>query len=116
MPIVDVELVGAPAADGLAQRLADDIGSVLGAPPGKVWVRVHTLSANRYAENGGNAPFPVFVTVLSSAPPEGEALDNRVARITAAVASLTDRDPAHVHVLFEPSARGRMAFGGRVVK
>ena len=116
MPIVDVEIVGAPAAEGLAQRLADEIGRALAAPTGKVWVRVHTLSAARYAENGGEAPQPVFVTILSSAPPEGEALDQRVARVTAAVASLTDRDPQNVHVLFEPTARGRIAFGGRVVK
>jgi phenylpyruvate tautomerase PptA (4-oxalocrotonate tautomerase family) len=116
MPIVDVELVGAPAADSLAQSLADAIGEALGAPPGKVWVRVHTLSAARYAENGVKAPQPVFVTILSSNPPAGEALDNRVARITTAVAQLAERAPEHVHVLFEPTARGRVAFGGRVVR
>jgi phenylpyruvate tautomerase PptA (4-oxalocrotonate tautomerase family) len=116
MPIVDVELVGAPAADGLAQRLADEIGVALASPPGKTWVRVHTLSSARYAENGGNAPQPVFVTILSSAPPEGEVLDQRLARVTGIVARLTERDPHHVHVLYEPSARGRIAFGGRLVK
>lgn len=118
MPIVDVELVGAPAADSLAQRLADELGAALGAPRGKVWVRVHTLSAARYAENGVPAPTPtpVFVTILSSNPPEGEALDHLVARVTAAVGRLTEREPELVHVLFEPSAKGRMAFGGRVVR
>jgi phenylpyruvate tautomerase PptA (4-oxalocrotonate tautomerase family) len=116
MPIVDVELVGAPAAEGLAQRLADGIGAALESPPGKLWVRVHTLPAARYAENGGGAPLPVFVTILASTLPEGEALEDRVARVTAAVAGLTDRSSDLVHVLFEPSARGRMAFGGRLVR
>ena len=116
MPIVDVEIVGGGEETGLAQALADDVGHVFEAQPGRVWVRLRSLEASRYAENGAAAPRPVFVCVLAFAPPEGEAMDDLVARLTEAVARRTGRPPENVHVLFEPAARGRVAFGGRLVR
>ena len=116
MPILDVEIVGGTPAAGLAQQIADDAGEVLGAAAGKVWVRVRTLGTESYAENRAEAPRPVFVRVLASAPPEGEARKSAVAGITAAVAKRTGRPPENVHVLFEPAAKGRIAFGGRLVE
>lgn len=120
MPIFDVEVVrraGERLPGTLAAELADALGEQMGASPGKVWVRLRGLEAEDYAENGAGAarPSPVFVTLLASAPPEGEALAGRVAAVTAAVARLTGRDPENVHVLVEPAARGRIAFGGKVV-
>ena len=116
MPIIDVEIVeGAPAA-GLAQQIADDVGDVFGVAPGKVWVRLRTLEADSYAENRAEAPRPVFVRVLASAPPEGETRTRVLSGITVAVARRTGRPPENVHVLFEPAAKGRIAFGGRLVE
>ena len=116
MPIVDVEIVGARSLGGLAQEIADDVGDAFGASAGKVWVRLRALEAGNYAENRTQAPMPVFVSVLASAPPEGEALEALVGRITQAVARRTGRAADLVHVVFEPAARGRIAFGGRLVK
>ena len=117
MPIIDIELVGAgelPA--GLAQLLADALGDAFEAEPGKIWVRIRPLSSANYAENLAEAPEPAFVTVLASAPPGGEALRRRIDDITRIVAAHTHRSPDLVHVLFEPAARGRIAFGGRLVE
>ena len=116
MPIVDVEIVAGATAPGLAQQIADDVGDVFGAAAGKVWVRLRTLDGDSYAENRVAAPQPVFVRVLASAPPEGEARRQILSGITAAVARRTGRPPENVHVLFEPAAKGRIAFGGRLVE
>ena len=115
MPIVDVEIVGQPPEDvraGLARRLADAIGTALGAPPQSAWVRLSILPEDDYAENGvepGETPRPVFVRVLRRAIPEGAALREEIASLTKAVAVACDRREKNVHVLYEPPAAGRLA-------
>jgi phenylpyruvate tautomerase PptA (4-oxalocrotonate tautomerase family) len=119
MPIVDVELVGdAVVTPEVTQRLADVLGDALSSRVGGTWLRVRRLPHGRYAENGGldDDVCPVFVTVLERTRPTGPDLADRVARVTTAVADITGRDPDNVHVLFEPDATGRLAFGGRVVE
>ncbi len=120
MPIFDVDIVTRhgeqPPAD-LARGLADALGAQLGASPGQVWVRVHLTPTERYAENGTGEgrPFPVFVTFTAADPPGGEALQARLAGVTELVARLTGRAPDNVHVIVAPAARGRIAFGGKLV-
>jgi phenylpyruvate tautomerase PptA (4-oxalocrotonate tautomerase family) len=119
MPIIDIELVSgtqAPAAPGVTQVLADALGDAFEVEAGKVWVRMRALPAANYAENRANAPEPAFVTIIASAPPTGEVLRRRVAQITEIVARHIHRPPELVHVLFEPPARGRIAFGGHLVE
>ena len=121
MPILDVQIV---VADGealdasLASSLADASGEVFGSVAGRTWVRVHALPREGYAENGGGPPegvHPVFVRVLLADPPEGEELRSQVHRLTLAVAKVCARLPENVHLFYEPSARGRVAFGGKLV-
>jgi phenylpyruvate tautomerase PptA (4-oxalocrotonate tautomerase family) len=118
MPIVDVELVGDDLPLGMTQRLADAVGEALSSRPMGTWVRVRHLDRSRYAENAGAAGdvHPVFVTVLERIRPTGQDLRDRIAGVTAAVADVTGRDPAHVHVLYDDDARGRLAFGGDLVE
>ena len=122
MPIVDVELVvdaGQILAAGLAARLADAVGKVLGTPAGRTWVRLRTLLEAHYAENGGGPHggiLPVFVTVLKSVRPEGEALRDETRLLTEAIAAVCERPAENVHVLWLPDAKGRMAFGGTPVE
>ncbi len=121
MPIFDIEIVsrrGEAVAAGLAGDLSDALGAALDAAPGKVWVRLRSLAPEGYAENlaGEERPSPVFVTLTASVPPEGERLDHVVGKVTEAVSRLTDRPPENVHVLVQPAAMGRIAFGGKVVK
>ena len=122
MPIVDVELVsegGAVPASVSATDLADRLGAVFGSAPGRTWVRLRSLPATAYAENGMPAasatPLPVFVTVRHASPPTGEWLAEEVAALTRAVAEHMGRPADRVHVAYEPPAAGRQAFGGRLV-
>jgi len=119
MPIIDIEIVcraEEALPDGMASTLADSLGEVFAAEPGKVWVRVRALSETFYAENLSEAPRPVFVTVLTGVPLEGEILKLHAEQITAAVSDITHCARENVHVLFEPAARGRIAFGGQLVE
>jgi phenylpyruvate tautomerase PptA (4-oxalocrotonate tautomerase family) len=121
MPILDVEVVGAlpvPVARGLAHRLADAAGAVFRAPPMHTWVRLRRLASEDYAESAGGSPRgvrPVFVSVLLARPPRGRARAKQVSRLTDAVARECRRPRENVHVLYRASARGRAAFGGRLL-
>ena len=122
MPIVDIELVGADDAPGMAmpaQRLADAIGQALRSPPGHTWVRLRTLDRTAYAENGAAVAAnegPAFVTVLHAHPPTGPALAAEVAALTRTIANCIGRSPDRVHVQYAAAAAGRQAFGGRLVE
>ena len=43
-------------------------------------------------------------------------LDHVVQQVGEAVAHLADRSPENVHVLVQPAAKGRIAFGGKVAR
>ena len=116
MPIVDVEIVTSEILDsGLAARIADMAGQVFGGPPASTWVRVRSLPQEHYAENGTVSPEgwrAVFVTVRKAQRPTGSALEAEVRALTEGVARVCGRPVENVHILYEPDAQGRIAFGG----
>lgn len=120
MPILDITLVqapGEPVPANLALRLADAAGDLLHAAPGTVWLTLHLLPATQYAENRvlpSACPHPAIVRVLMAASPDDAARATLAAALAQAMAPLLARPPAQVHVLFEPPAAGRMAFGGQL--
>lgn len=122
MPIVDIEIVssaGTAGASPAAGSLADALGVALHSPPGRTWVRVHTLDASAYAENQAApscAELPVFVTVLHAHLPVGEAFNSELHAVTHAVAAWAGRPEDKVHVQYAPAAAGRQAFGGKLVR
>jgi len=118
MPIVDVEIVTSESLDGgLAAKIADMAAQVFGGPPGSTWVRVRSLPQEHYAENGTEMPEgwrSVFVTVRKAQRPTGLALEAEVRALTEGVARVCGRAVENVHILYEPDAQGRIAFGGRL--
>ena len=121
MPIVDVEIVlhdGQSLRANLAAELAEVIGSVFETPKGRTWVRLRSLARSAYSENGGTPDHvqPVFVTILKSQRPQGEVLKREVRLLTNAIAAIIDRNADTVHILYEPDAKGRIAFGGELVE
>jgi len=122
MPILDVELIrGAaePERATLARRLADAAGAIFESEPGQTWVRVREIAAADYAENATDAAAaglrPVFVRVLKRALPDAAAMTREIEALTNAVAKETGRPRDQVHVVYEPSGAGRVAFGGRLL-
>jgi phenylpyruvate tautomerase PptA (4-oxalocrotonate tautomerase family) len=125
MPIIDVEIVEHPSIgipNNLANVLARRIGEVFQAASGSVWVKLYRLPFADYAESDGNpnSIAPVFVNVLMRMPLplplQGEALATTMRELTVAIAEVCERPIENVHVLFAPSARGRQAFGGKLVQ
>jgi len=122
MPIVTVELVvdtDHALKPGLAQSLANAIGHALDSPPGRTWVRLHSLERGDYAENERRVDageFPVFVTVLKRQVPLGAELQAEVASLTQAIAQVIGRPVASVHVEYAAAAANRLAFGGKLVQ
>lgn len=117
MPILDVQLVGTPSGGvtrEFSQRIADAAADVFGAAPHTTWVRVRILDRDAYAENGGmpEEMAPVFVSVLHAARLSTGARTEEAARLSAAIARVCGRAASDVHILFEPPAGGRIAFGG----
>ena len=53
--------------------------------------------------------------MLLAEPPQGEELRSQVHRLTLAIAKVCDRAPENVHLFYQASARGRVAFGGKLV-
>ena len=120
MPILDIELVLAPGetpATDLAQKLAEAAGMVFGSEPGRTWVKLRFVPAHLYAENAvsSDSVFPAFVTVLKSRAPIGDELAIEITNLTEAIARACDRPAENVHILYQPNAAGRAAFGGRLV-
>jgi len=121
MPIIDIQLVTAAdgaIADALTRDLADELGAVLQAAPGRVWVRLWALPSGHYAENGvadDPADLPVFVGVLHARAPLGEARAAEALALAQTVGRVVGRSPDRVHVLYAADGAGRIAFGGRLV-
>ena len=121
MPILDVEVVttGEDALDEtLAAKIADAAGEVFESVAGRTWVRLRGLPRGLYAENGGgpsDGTLPVFVEVLLADPPRAEELRSQIHRLTLAIAKVCERTPENGHLFYRESARGRVAFGGKLV-
>ena len=121
MPILNIEIVTStetPLNDGLSARLADAAAAIFQTRPGGVWVRMRPLPSELYAEDSGGPPDgvqPVFVSVLKSQVPSDDKLPDEIRKLTEAIAQACQRPPEHVHILYLPSATGRMAFGGSLV-
>ena len=103
-------------ATGTAKAIADAVAKEFEDERWKVWVRLRRLDARDYAESEGGAYTPVFVSVLSLSFREGELMATTLWRIATAVAGAIGRPLENVHVVYEPAARGRLAFGGEMVE
>jgi len=120
MPIIEIEVItpdGAVPRATMASELANRLGEVFGTPAGQTWVRLRTTSSSHYAENDApveNDMLPVFVTVLKAGQPGRASMADESARIASAIADVCDVTRERVHVLYQPDAAGRIAFGGRL--
>ena len=119
MPILDIEVVGDYDPDhGVALKIADRAAVVLGADVGQVWVKLRHVPRELYAENGRGDPCPdqpVFVRVTKGVLQDVEELRAEALQLTQAVAEAVGRPAENVHVVYEPSATGRIAFGGKLL-
>ena len=121
MPILDVEIVlmpGESISPELASQLADAAGKALASRPRGTWVKVRGLDSTHYAENGGGCNvnlFPVFVSVLKSRI-DAKSLREEANRLAESIAGICNRPKENVHIIYQPEAGGRVAFGGHLLE
>ncbi len=120
MPVVDIEIVLRPdeaLRREMVTELADELGEIFQAPQGGTWVKVREVPADHYAENGGVREdiYPVFVSIIKYEIPSADEMQKEVEKITGAVAQVCGRPSENVHVIYQPQAKGRVAFGGKIV-
>lgn len=127
MPIVTIETLSddphsrddtLPTPEQL-QSLADALGELFGSQPSGTWVRARQQQRAYYAENMievSREMRPVIVEILKSELDHGVNLDLEAAAVCAVVAQVLGRRTQNVHVIYQPPARGRVAFGGKLVR
>ena len=122
MPIIDIQIVlerKDKAESNLPQNLANSLGKLLNAEPGRVWVRLHLLSSDCYAENEvlvKPSDLPVFVKVLHATLPEAKILAEQSKLLATTVATCVGRQPERIHIEYAATGKGRIAFGGKLVQ
>jgi phenylpyruvate tautomerase PptA (4-oxalocrotonate tautomerase family) len=121
MPVLTLTVILAAQErlpENTAATVAHAAARVFNSEPGQTWVRLNCLSSWQYAEDGdesGETAKPVFVSVLK-ARADGEAQRRaEAARLSAAIANALGRPADLVHILYEPPALGRVAFGGKLL-
>lgn len=127
MPIVTIETLSddpdsgtdaLPTPDQL-QSLADSLGALFGSHPSGTWVRARQQQRAYYAENMievSRNMRPVIVEILKSDLGSEKERAIEAAAVSALVGQTLGRDTQHVHVIYQPEARGRVAFGGQLVR
>ena len=127
MPIVTIETLSdgpysnedaLPTQDQL-QSLADALGALFGSQPSGTWVRARQQQRAYYAENMievNRDMRPVIVEILKSELGTEKERAIEAAAVCALVAQKLGRQPENVHVVYQPAARGRVAFGGQLVR
>ena len=120
MPIVEVEIVAErKLAPGLAVNLAHNLAPIFGGPASSTWVKLRRLDVSDYAEGDGGPSSevrPVFVKILKAELAAGDELRDEIRLIAETVGATCERPVENVHVIYEQSARGRVAFGGELVE
>ena len=123
MPIVRLKLVVQHDAERLGkdtlQTLADELGTYFNSEPSGTWVEVEYLPIEQYAENLLDLPGDMkttFVFVLRHHLPAEEEVAQEAMDLARIVSQRLQRPRRYTHIFYEPSGRGRIAFGGRLVR
>ncbi|MCF7688791.1 MAG: hypothetical protein K9M98_08510 [Cephaloticoccus sp.] len=121
MPLLEIEIIGKPTVpqNGLARKLADAIAEVFDSKPAQTWVRLRYLPVENYAENETDKPLgakAVFVSILKYELPAASVLKKEARQLSIAVGKICGRSPKHIHIIYAPEGRGRIAFGGNLVQ
>jgi len=123
MPILTIELL---MADGdpdvpaqTLQKLTDALGELFQSAAGGTWVKLRHLHSSNYAENQVTLTAsirPVMVEIIHSRLPAESELAIQAATVCELVASHLERPEENVHILYQPNAAGRIAFGGKLIR
>ena len=127
MPIVTIEIMtdeqsppGSTLPSGnTIKEIADTLGDVFGSRPSGTWVKFREQPREFYAENAielDPSVRPVVVEILKAELGDAQTLAFEARAVCNLVARLLKRPAENVHVIYQPAAKGRVAFGGDLVR
>ena len=101
------------------QTLADELGIYFDSEPSGTWVEVEYLPVEQYAENRFELPEDTKTTlvyVLKYHLPAEEKVAREAMDLARLVSKRLQRPRRSTHIFYEPPGKGRIAFGGRLVR
>ena len=123
MPIIRLKLVIQHDTERLRkqtlQTLADELGIYFDSEPSGTWVEVEYLPVEQYAENRFELPEDkktTLVYVLKHHLPAEEKVAREAMDLARLVSKRLQRPRRSTHIFYEPPGKGRIAFGGRLVR
>ena len=123
MPIVQLQLVIRDDSERVAhetlQLLADELGEYFQSGAAATWVKVDYIPFEQYAENRETLrddARPTLVHVLKYKIPDQERLAQEAKELACIVANALLRPERHTHIIYEPDGKGRVAFGGLLLR
>ena len=123
MPIVRLQLLVRDDSERLGkdtlQALADELGACFESQPAGTWVEAEYLPTEQYAENQcqlAEDVRPTLVYVLRHDLPDEEELAREAMQLARIVAKRLRRPRRNTHIFYEPPGKGRVAFGGKLVR
>ncbi len=123
MPIIRLKLVVQHDTERLEkntlQTLADDLGEYFDSEPSGTWVEAEYVPVEQYAENRlelSEDTKPTLVYVLRHDLPAEEEVAREAMDLARIVSERLQRPRRSTHIIYEPPGKGRIAFGGRLVR
>ncbi len=123
VPIIRLKLLIRDNAERIKQEtlqaLADELGRYFESKPATTWLEVDYLPAEQYAENlcePAEDVKPTLVYVLRHHLPHEEELVREASELARIVANRLQRPRRNTHIFYEPAGKGRVAFGGTLVR
>ena len=123
VPIIRLKLIIQDDAErlgkGALQTLANELGIFFESEPSGTWVEVEYLPVEQYAENRFELPEDMKTTlvyVLKHQLPTEEEVAREALDLARIVSKRLQRPRRNTHIFYEPPGRGRIAFGGRLVR
>ena len=123
VPIIRLKLIVQHDAERVGkdtlQTLADELGVYFDSEPSGTWVEVEYLPVEQYVENRLELPEdmkPTLVYVLRHDLPSEEEVAREAMDLARLVSKRLQRPRRNTHIFYEPPGKGRIAFGGRLVR
>ena len=123
VPIIRLKLIVQHDTERLRketlQTLADELGEYFDSEPSGTWVEVEYLPVEQHAENRFELPGDMkttFMYVLKHHLPTEEEVAREAVDLARIVSKRLQRPRRNTHIFYEPPGKGRIAFGGRLVR
>jgi phenylpyruvate tautomerase PptA (4-oxalocrotonate tautomerase family) len=120
MPIIEFQIIGnleISDKKDFRKELINGLANIFGSENKSVWCKFNFIPVENYIENDNSGlsiplPLPIFLKILNYQNKSIEECKKEAIIISEFVSKVCNRPKENIHILYEPSAKGRIAFGG----